>query len=218
MKPYLVFIGAIAIVRITLAQEVFPTQFSSFCEGNIYLEGKYLQERINRIYKQNGRWRIDATIIDDCGIKLYPECRMMEDTLFINTYAIEWQKNVLENGDAVYEQSQEEECYCAYLLRLEFSLDTLFNIKINNKNLPVTDEVFQTFDIKYFIHDGDTTGYQDKYGLRQGYMVFKNSAGVFRQYYKDGEFIYCEFYDRNGIVIKKSGDCLEILEATREKK
>lgn len=199
--------------QLLYSQGVYLIDYSSFCESDDVIEDKYLQERINSIEHQNYYWLIKATIIDDCGVKLYPKFRFQNDTLEIETYKIDFQINVLETKDTIFDMSQPEECYCGYLLSLKFSIDTIDNIKINGRILPITEERFLTFPIKYSVFNGDTTGYTDKYGLRQGVHIIKRyDKKILKQYYLDNKAIKYELFDSNGKLLLESEDFGDILD------
>jgi ribosomal protein L37AE/L43A len=136
---------------------------------------------------------------------------MQGDTLVVNTYRVEEQQLRLSNGDKIVEYSQPADCECAYELRMELQADRISNVKINNKILELTDEEFQTFPIKYLIYKGDTTGYADKYGLRQGCFVIERKDGILKTYFKDNECTHCELWDRKGQIIRKNNDCMECI-------
>lgn len=194
------------------SQKVYLNDYSSFCESDVFTEGKYLQERIISIDKQYEYWILKATIIDDCGLKLYPDITFKNDTLIINTKKIDFLLNVLENQDTVFEMSQPEECYCAYLISLKLVIDTICNIRVNDKLLPFTNERFQTFPIKYFVYDGDTTGYQDKYGLRQGIIILRRKDNkILKQYYSDNNIIKYQLYDSKGNILIESTEMDDIM-------
>lgn len=212
--PYKIFsiLLLASFFQLSYSQKVYLNDYSSFCESDVFTEGKYLQERINSIEKQYDYWIIKATIIEDCGLKLYPEIIQQNDTLLIDTKTIDFQYNILENQDTVVEMSQPEECYCAYLISLKLLTDTISNIKLNGKSLPFTDERFQTFPIKYFVYNGDTTGYQDKYGLRQGIIVMKRKDNrVLKQYYQDNLINKYQLFDSKGKLLMETKEIDDIL-------
>jgi hypothetical protein len=189
-------------------QEVGLRQYSFYCESTTMVDDKYLQERIKSIHgTRSDGWRIDAIIFDDCNIRLYPMVKMQRDTLVVDIYTVEKQELKLSNGDEIVEYSQPEDCTCAYELRMELQADWISSVKVNNRNLKLTDEKFQTFPVKYLVYKGDTTGYVDKYGLRHGCYVIDRTDGILKTYYKDNICTGCELWDRKGQIIEKSKEC-----------
>jgi len=204
MQKIIFFIFFSLIISSVYGQKVYLLQYNSFCEDNTLIEGKQVQERIKKVYKKNDHWRIDFIVIDDCGNKLYPKFRLKDDTLYINTITIQSEKIFLDNNDTIIEYSMPGECYCAYNIKLEFKIDTIQNLKINNKVLPITTEKFKTYPIKYFVYNGDTTGFVDKYGLKQAVLISKMGGKIIKRHYKDDEIIKYELFDLNNKLLIES--------------
>jgi hypothetical protein len=198
------------IYHSSICQEVVLRQYSFFCESTTMVDDKYLQERIKSMQgTSSSGWRIDAIIFDVCNVRLYPIVKMQGDTLVVDTYWVEKQELKLSNGDEIVEYPQPEECTCAYELRMELQADQISSVKINKRNLKLTNEKFQTYPIKYLIYKGDTTGYIDKYGLRQGCYAIERKDDIHKTYYKDNICLGCELWDKKGQIIRKSNECLE---------
>jgi len=70
--------------------------------------------------------------------------------------------------------------------------------------LPITNEKFKTFPIKYFINNNDTTGFVNKYGLKQGVLIFNHSETTLKNYYLDNEVIKFELFDLNNKLLIES--------------
>src|SRR5688500_8788549 len=209
MKIILTICFAFMLCHSAICQEVALRQYSFFCESTTLVDDKYLQERIKSIQATSSSgWRIDAIIFDVCNVRLYPMVKMQGDTLLVDIYRVEKQELKLTNGDAIVEYSQPEDCTCAYELRMELQADRITSVKINNRNLKLTSEKFQTYPIKYLIYKGDTTGYVDKYGLRQGCYVIERTDEILKTYYKDNRCTGCELWDRKGQIVKRSNECL----------
>ncbi len=218
MKLTITISFVLIFCKCVICQEVGLRQYSFYCEGTTQVDDKYLQERIKSI-QRNGtnEWRIEAVIFDDCNVQLYPIVKMEGDTLVVNTYTIEKQELQLSNGDKIIEYSQPEECECAYELRMELQTYKIGPVKINSKNLILTDERYLTFPIEYLIYKGDTTGYADKYGLRQGSHWIERKDGILKTYFKDNKCTGCELFDRKGQIIRKSDDCTTCIENSQKK-
>ena len=209
MRFIITFCLALILDHSVKCQEVSLRQYSFYCESNIQVDEKYLQERIKSMHETSSNgWEIEAIIFDDCNVRLYPVVRMQGDTLVVHTYRVEKQELKLSNGDTIVEHSQPEECECAYELRMELQADSIGSVRVNNKNLKLSDEEFQTFPIKYLIYKSDTTGYVDKYGLRQGCYGIERGDGVLKTYFKDNKCTRCELWDLAGQILKQSNDCL----------
>ena len=211
MKRTLYFIVLVfAFYKPINAQQANLIQYSSFCESDILVDYKYVQERINKVQRIDNFWRVIVTVIDDCNLNLYPTFHEIDDTIFINTNIIEKQLKILSSGDTINEMLQPEECNCAYLIKMDLNIDTISNLKINNKKLPITEERFQTFPIKYFTYKNDTTGYDDTYGLRQGYFIFEKNGYIIKQHFVDNELESCELYNSSGVLLESDSDCDKI--------
>jgi hypothetical protein len=187
MKIYFVVFILLGLFQPVFSQKVYLSQYSSFCESDVFQDGKYLQERIKKIEKHNGFWHVEAIIIDGCGKKFFPVHSMKEDTLYIVMKSILKQTMYFDSNDSITEFQTPQECECAYVIKMEFNTDTIINIKINNKILPNTDEAYQIFPEKYWIFENDTTGFVDKYGRNQGAFVRKTDNYFIKTFYKDGK-------------------------------
>jgi len=202
--------------NLVLAQQVSVVQYSSFCEGSNLVEQKFVSERIRSLQKIDVRtWQVDAVIIRDCGGKLYPEVEQSQDTVFIEIHTIEMATYRLSNDKVVTELYQPEECYCAYQLKMQVSVDTIGHILVDKKQLKISDEKFLTYPIRYFVFKGDTTGYVDRYGLRQGHMVILKPKYILKSFYKDNIQTGCEIWDLKGENLIQAGECVGLLESKK---
>lgn len=119
------------------SQTAYLRQYSSFCSEFILDETDNHARGIVDIYTENGWWRIDAVIVQDCGVKLYPTSKVIGDTLFIKTFVIERETLILENGDTIMEFSEPEECSCPYSVKMEFNLRAITQVNLNGKVYPL---------------------------------------------------------------------------------
>jgi hypothetical protein len=201
------------------AQEIAIVQHSSFCEGNAGLGGPgSFRERIKAVGRNDGaNFSFTAIVIRDCDQPIFPTKAIKKsDTLFVTTSQIETATFNLTNGEKVTRRYSEEECRCAYELRLEVAIDTISSISIDGKILERTDERFVTQPIRYFIFNGDTTGYEDIYGRRQGSFIIKRKNDLLKSVYKDGIQVSCELLSLEGKLIRKEMDCHSITDTNRK--
>jgi hypothetical protein len=192
------------------AQEIAIVQHSSFCEGNAGLGGPgSYRERIKDVGRKDGaNYSFTAVLIRDCDQPIFPvEAIKKDDTLFVTTSQIETATFNLANGKQVKQLYSEEECRCAYEFRVEVALDTVSTISIDGRILEKTEERLVTQPIRYFIFNGDTTGYDDRYGRRQGAYVIKRKNDLLKSIYKDGVQLSCELLSLDGKLIRKEKDC-----------
>lgn len=125
----------------------------------------------------------------------------------METHEIIYQTSVLDIGDTIQFSSSPQECACAYQISLKFNADTIENVKINGKTLPITDEVFKTHAVAYFIYKGDTTGYTDKYGVRQGLFIYERKNGkILKVRYVDNQPTWYQLYDNAGKLLEEAKD------------
>ena len=96
-----------------------------------------------------------------------------------------------------------EECYCAYFTKLEFYADNLSTLVINGKNLNRTNNIFETYEIQYFLHNGDTIGYKDMYGRTHGTRFVRQTKTGYltRDVYKNSFIELLEFAISNGKLL-----------------
>jgi hypothetical protein len=201
------------------AQEVSIAQHSSFCEATSGLGGPgSYRERIKEARrKDNNHYLITAILVRDCDQPVFPlKAFQKSDTLFVTTSQIETAIFNLTDGSKVSERYNEEECRCAYELRMEIVLDTTSVISIDERILEKTDEKFVTQPIRYLIFKGDTTGFEDKYGRRQGYYYIERKKDILKTLYKDGSQVSCELLTLDGKLIAKEKDCHPFIERNRK--
>lgn len=207
------FIRIVLLLFVTLtasAQEIPIVQHSSFCEGNAGVGGPgSYRERIKAVGRKDGaNYLFTAVLIRDCDLPIFPIKAIKKgDTLFVTTSQIETATFNLANGEKVTQRYSEEECRCAYEFRMEVALDTISTISIDGKTLEKTEERLVTQPIRYFILNGDTTGYDDIYGRRQGAYVIKRKNDMLKSIYKDGIQLSCELLSLDGKLIRKEKDC-----------
>jgi len=209
MKKLLTILFFAFSITIVDAQKLYLMQYSSFCENDTDDGFRTIKERINRIYKFDNLWRVEITVNKGCGVKLYPKLKILNDTLYINTIPISKQEIFLENSESFIEIPEELDCFCAHIVKMDISIDTIKNLKINGKKLPITNEIYETYPILYYTYKTDTTGYEDKYGLRQGYIVLEKKGFIMKQYFKDNKLIKCEIFTSDGKLLEKGVDCFD---------
>jgi hypothetical protein len=171
------------------AQDISIIQHSSFCETNAGLGGPgSYRERIKEARRIGyDHFLFTAVIVRDCAQPIFPvRAKQKGDTLFVTTSQVESATFNLANGSKVSQLYLEEECRCAYEFRMEVVVDTVSVISIDKRILEKTEEKFVTQPVRYYVFEGDTTGYEDKYGKRQGYFIIKRKNDLVKSYYKDG--------------------------------
>lgn len=73
------------------------------------------------------------------------------------------------------------ECYCYYEVKYFIALENQwddpqkYQIKLNGKPIVETSEKYVTFPEEYLVENGDTINFVDKYGMRQGYWIKRDS-------------------------------------------
>ena len=142
---------------------------------------------------------IEVSITATCCVDFEPSISFDQDTLNLA---------FMETGDPC-------ECICCY----QFTYHILglkgidFKTKIYKKYTHNTDEVLVN-PVKYYINNGDTTGYKDKYGNKQGVIYIKTENGNYIEtFYKNNVPEMYILKNRDGVIIKKSPDWFEILTA-----
>lgn len=194
----------------TFGQDVTIVQHSSFCEANAGLGGPgSYRERIKNIERTDkGNYSITTVLVRDCKLPIFPvKALNRADTLFITTSQVEMATYQLTNGLKVSRLYSEEECKCAFELRMEVVTDSISNVSVDNKVLERTEEKLITYPIRYFLFKGDTTGHEDKYGRRQGYIITARKNDLLKSIYKDGVQVGCELLSLDGRLIRAEKDC-----------
>jgi len=211
MRTLLLTITLIGLTKILTAQSVTVRHFSSYCESNVTVDKKQLISRVNGIQYDGDFWRVDATVVGDCGLEFYPNVLKSNDTVNVTLLTIDKQIIILESGDTIHQLSQPEECYCAYQVRLALNTDTVGTVAINGRFFPLTEERFKTFPIRYITYKGDTTGIYDQYGLLQGIDISPQNNHVLKRHYKDSEPVKYELFDLKGNLLLETDNYDDIL-------
>ena len=208
------------LVAITaVGQDVTIVQHSSFCEDNAGLGGPgSYRERIKYLEQiESGNYSITAVLVRDCERPIFPvKAFKRADTLFITTSQVKMATYTLTNGLKVSRLYSEEECKCAFEVRMEAVADTVSVVSVDNKVLDRTDEKLITQAIRYFLFKGDTTGYEDKYGRRQGYIIIARKNDLLKSIYKDGVQLGCELLSLDGRLIRAEKDCPSFVDSRRK--
>jgi|GEM_PF-5095879 len=180
---------------------------------------RYPQEGILQLENlQDSMWRLETVIISECSdvedFFLMMENR--EDTLHIDWMPIGYLTQIEEQiGDTIYIEIIGPsvifmECLCAYRGSAEFYSQNFETIFINEKALPRTNSFFKTYEIEYFVHQGDTIGYNDKYGRFQGYVprYFRTTkaGNKTRAFFKNGNIVRRDAYSPNGDLLISEED------------
>jgi len=110
------------------------------------------------------------------------------------------------------------ECICCYQFNYHITglKDKNFGVKLLSKAVEQSDEKYKTYPVEYFVFNGDTTGYKDKYGLRQGIHVSEFRGKLLYRHIKDDQYIKFVLTDKNGNILKESTDYIEIWEYEKE--
>jgi len=210
MRRLQILIIIVFSINLVDAQQPFIINYSSTCESNVIFDNKLVKERINRVYRNDSLWTVELTVIKYCESKFRPEVKFKHDTLFIEFVTILRPVITVHSG-------KDLERSCAYDMKMDISIDTIKNLIIDRKHLPLTDERFEPYQKKYFIYKGDTTGFEDNLGIVNGYQVYESNKFVLKQFYKDNEPEKCELYDNTGKLIESSYDCLGIWNRIKNK-
>jgi hypothetical protein len=118
---------------LTLVQESTARleQYSSFCiEAPL---SDFTKQKIHRIYPKGENWIIEAFVKDRCVVRLYPNHTVEKDTLKIEMLEITEYQIALENGDKFMEELEGNDCLCLYEVKLEFSLENIRHVVMNEK-------------------------------------------------------------------------------------
>ena len=201
------------------AQEVSIVQYSSFCEEVSALGGYgvYRERIVNIQRNDDGGYLVTAIIVRQCGLPVVPlNAEMDRDTLTVKTAQPGLVKYQFENGKEVSQVYNGEDCNCAFNFRIEVAVDTLSYISIDGKFLDKTEEKYVTYPKRYFVFRGDTTGYEDEYGRRQGYYLVERKKDILKSLYKDGNQVSCELLTLQGKLIAKEKDCYLFIEKTKK--
>lgn len=203
MRQLLILIIIVFSINLVDAQRPFIVRYSSSCGSNVIVDNKKIKERISRVFRNDNFWTLELTVIKCCKCEFRPELKIKNDTLFVELITIV-QPVIIINSN------KDLECVCAYDMKIDITIDTIKNLIIDRKQLPLSDERFEHYQKKYFIHKRDTTGFEDNLGKVQGYQIYEINGFVLKQFYKNNEPERCELYDNNGKLIDSSYDCLGI--------
>ncbi len=129
MKKNLVLV-LILVSAFSFAQKASLGQYYSFCEKVADFSEK--DEGILEIYKNENKWVIKANVMDNCLVRLYPDHKIVSDTLKIEFLEITEYKIELENGDSFAEVLPAYDCLCLYEVRMDFNLEEINHLIINN--------------------------------------------------------------------------------------
>lgn len=146
---------------------------------------------------------VEFTVIKACASKFRPELRFKHDTLFVDFITV-------LRPIAMVHSYKDLERECAYNMRVDISIDTIKNLIIDRKQLPITDECFEPYQKKYFVYKSDTTGFADNLGNVNGYQVDEINGFVLKLFYKDNEPEKCELFNSAGNLIETRYNWLEI--------
>ena len=89
------------------------------------------KQKIDSIWKENNQWNFKALVTDRCITRLYPNHKIVSDTLKIKMLEITEYNIRLENGDEFEEILPEYDCACIYEVGFEFYLDNIEYVEIN---------------------------------------------------------------------------------------
>jgi len=194
-------------------EEVTIVQYSSFCESATMRGAPgAIRERISEVNHVNDHLAFKAILIRGCGQPVIPTKAIRRgNVVYVTTAQLQSENLILSNGEKVVRSYLPEECECAHELRLELGTDGADTFVIDNITLEVTDEKFETQPLRYFVFRGDTTGYEDKYGRRQGYYIIERKKNMLRSHYKDGVQIRCELLSLDGELLEIAEDCYPLL-------
>lgn len=130
---------------------------------------------------------------------------------------VDFKPSIEVNSDTIglnyIEMGEECECSCSYLF--SYYLIGLNNIeysfRLQSELVFFSEEKFETFPISYSIFNGDTIGYSDKYGLRQGIFIEKFKTQLLERHYKDGVSYKYALVDSSRRIIRQGKDLRKVL-------
>jgi hypothetical protein len=196
MKIALVLFITILTSLLT-GQDVRLVDFkSSGCDMNNnfdYDENLYpwnIKSRIIRQVFHQDTLEIEVGTLAKCCVSFEPYISFATDTLNLN-----------------YNETQEMcECDgCCY--QFTYFITGLkgkdFGVKLRSMVIQLSDEKYITYPVKYYIFNGDTTGYKDKYGRKQGIIISKRETGqLFETHYTNGRIDSTVLKDCTGKIIE----------------
>ncbi len=152
-----------------------------------------------RIINQNfsgDTLQINVGLVALCCVDFLPSIKFENDTL-----------------DLLYTETGVPcDCVCCYQFSYYITGITskTFKVKLQSKFIELSDEKFKTYPIKYFIFNNDTTGYRDKYGLRQGIQVIESGEYVLETHFKDDIPIKYVRTDKHKNIVKEGFDMFDV--------
>ena len=185
----------------------------SACDRSV--DAHRIKPRIVSLSHHGDTLDIQIGFATTCCLEFIPKINCTQDTLTFS-----------------YDPKDEAEacaCYCCYTFthRLTGINSKKLTIKLYDKIIDLSEEKYKTYPVTYSIVNGDTINLTDKYGLKQGiwiqrntsYTIYKNDkphefGRLYREFYKDGRlrkqcfegpdgsFINCRHWKRNGQEIR----------------
>jgi hypothetical protein len=181
----------ILLTLFTLAasgQEVNLVDFKpSECDQNG--ESDRIISRIVSETNHNDTLQIEIGTVATCCVDFTPSIEFRKDTLRLS---------YVETGEFC-------ECYCCYQFTYFITglVDEKFVTTLQDEVIEMSKEKYKTYPIEYFIFKGDTTGYLDKYGHRQGVYISEREDNLIKTHWKDGENVKAVLTDLEGNVLKE---------------
>jgi len=141
---------------------------------------------------------ISIGMVGNCGVDFVPYVDNEQDTILLR----------------VEEIGIPDECLCCYELnfRLYGIIDMNASVKFNSKVIISSSEMYKTYPVKYIVFKGDTTGYIDKYGLKQGVYIQEHKGMQIERHIKDDEYVKFKLRDEKGSLVLESAKLTEIYE------
>lgn len=154
---------------------------------------------INKTYV-NDTLTLDIGLAKECCVSFDGSSKIKGDTLelFLSSY-----------GEAC-------ECICCYTVIFKFVTKKEFaTIRLNNRDICLTDEPYKTYPVRFDMHGKDTINFYDKYGYKQGsFIEFKSNDDTLKyESYIDNYLVEHRCYHDNGK--RKSWKILSELEWDR---
>lgn len=161
---------------------------------------------VNRISYQsfeNQILHIDFGFVTNCAGINHPKASYQQDTLFIDYEDYLVEIDTIRKVDSIYNDSLTIEiteihhiqsiilCDCYYESSFEISglPKNPKTIILNKKPITYSPEKYEVYPVEFQIVNGDTINLTDKFGLRQGLWIMKDSKGQL--------LLNCTFQDDN---------------------
>jgi len=188
MKSILIII-VFLLPGIVCSQQIVDYSLSS-CDRNSHPD--FLIHRIVHKEIKNDTLSLIIGFPENCCVRMNPKMSYKNDTLYLIESA----------PDTSIHEKIYCFCDCCFELNLLISgiQDTNFVLKADGIVLRLSSEKYRTYPISFYLENGDTINYTDKYGLRQGLWKFYNQG---TNALEKELFLKSEFFREDQIIWRK---------------